>query len=147
MLSAELYKITIVFHLSTTDKFNVVNLHSWCGRTPREQGVYTVITDCWHWYDKLGVDGSHHVTVSQNRSVISVTTLNLLVSMARRMRPTQQNRVCHRRWRREGKGKEGEGEEGEEWKGDSFGLRSGPPTFLRIYAHARNVRKKEKKRW
>jgi len=27
-------------------------------------GVYTVITDCWHGYDKLEADGWHHVTVS-----------------------------------------------------------------------------------
>jgi len=35
----------------------------------------------------------------------------------------------------EGKGRKGMGQEEEEWEGDSFGPRSGPPTFLRIYAH------------
>jgi len=34
----------------------------------------------------------------------------------------------------EGKGRKGE-EEGEEWEGDSFGPRSPPYYFLRIYAH------------
>jgi len=33
------------------------------------------------------------------------------------------------------KGMGGEGREAEEWEGDSFVPRSGPPTFLRIYAH------------
>jgi len=34
-----------------------------------------------------------------------------------------------------GKGRKGRGEEREEWEGGSFMPRSGPPTFLRIYAH------------
>jgi len=36
-----------------------------------------------------------------------------------------------RLWER--KGRKG----GEEWEGDSFGPRSGPPTFWRIYAHVK----------
>ena len=34
-----------------------------------------------------------------------------------------------------GMGRKGRGVEGEEWEEDSFKPRSGPPTFLRIYAH------------
>jgi len=49
-----------------------------------------------------------------NRSAISLTTLILLVSAARRMQPTRQNTVIHRRWKRTGRGKErGKGK----WKG------------------------------
>ena len=32
--------------------------------------------------------------------------------------------------RKEGKGRKGRGEDGGEWEGDSFGPRSGPPTFF-----------------
>ena len=51
-----------------------------------------------------------------NRSAISLTTLILLVSTTRRMQPTRQNRVSHRRWR------DGEGK-GNRWEGR--GLRGG----------------------
>ena len=62
MLNVQLGNLTAYFELSTIDKFSLVNLRSWYRRTPRERGVYTVITDCWHRYDKLEAD----VTVGQS---------------------------------------------------------------------------------
>ena len=43
-------------------------------------------------------------------------------------------------------GRKGRREEGEEWEWDSFGPRSGPPTFLRIYAHEDREHIKNKRR-